>query len=65
VAGASTNIRLSPMITRQVAAGTVRGGRKTSDAMMPRQARASSATAMRWPACPVSTSSRPGSGLTA
>jgi len=32
---------------RQVAAGTVRGGRMTSDAMMPRQANASSATAIR------------------
>jgi hypothetical protein len=35
------------MITRQVAAGIVRGGQKTSETMMPRQARASSATAMR------------------
>jgi hypothetical protein len=35
------------MITRQVAAGTVRGGRTTSETMMPRHARASRATAMK------------------
>jgi hypothetical protein len=35
------------MITRQVAAGTERGGQMTSEAMMPRHARASRATAMR------------------
>jgi hypothetical protein len=35
------------MITRQVAAGIVRGGQKTSEAMMPRHARASRATAMK------------------
>ncbi len=53
------------MTRRHVAAGTVRGGLTTSDTMMPRQASASSATAMTCPVCPVSTSSWPGSGLTA
>src|SRR5579875_3212245 len=50
---------------RQVAARTVRGGLTTSDATTARPARASSAVAIRWPACPVCDSSTPGSGLTA
>ncbi len=53
------------MISRQVAAGTVRGGRITNDARAASPASASSATAIRCPVGPVSASSRPGSGLTA
>ena len=53
------------MISRQIAAGTVRGGRNTSEASTASPASASSATAARCPAGPVSASSRPGSGLTA
>src|SRR5580693_4290171 len=65
VAGASRNISVRPMASRQTAAGTVFGGQTTSEAAIPTPASTSSAIATMWPSGPVSASTWPGSGLAA
>ena len=59
------NISASATTSRQVAAGTVRGGRMASEAMIAAPAVSSSTAAITCPARPVSASRWPGSGLTA
>jgi hypothetical protein len=65
VAGASVNITASPQASRDAAARTLAGGRKTSEIAKPRPAATSSATATQWPSIPVLASRCPGSGLAA
>ena len=52
-------------MSRQTAAGTVFGGRITSEAAIAAPASTRSPTAIRCPTCPVSASTCPGSGLAA